>query len=64
MQTVEDKVTNLGNFEESTTKISREIMSMRAEIKRMELRGLKAVEDTVKARSEVDELSKLEDIHL
>lgn len=55
---VETTVSSLGGVNDSMTKMSRELTSMKADMIRADTRAKKAMEDVVKARVEVDELSK------
>ena len=57
LQQVEQKVSSLSNVDELTSKVSREITSARADMKRLEARVVKASEDAAKAKADVADLS-------
>ncbi len=59
MQQIEQKVSSADNVDEIATKLSREITSARADMKRLETRGSKSVEDATSARTDTVALSKL-----
>ena len=58
MQQVEQKLASLSNIDDIARKVSRDVTSARADMKRMEARGNKAAEDAGKAKSDTTQLSK------
>jgi len=53
---VESKLSSWSGAEESVSKLSRDLTSLRADVIRTDSRSMKAVEDVGRARSEVAEL--------
>lgn len=59
MNLLGEKLGSVGGIDDaSTTKVSREIVSARADMKRMEMRVTKAAEDAAKAKSDIGEMSE------
>ena len=57
MRVVEEKVNSLSNLDD-IVKVSRDMTSMKADIRRMESRSLKSIEEYGNVKSEVDQLSE------
>ena len=58
MQQVEQKLASLSNIDDIITKVSRDVISARADMKRMEARENKAAKDAGKVKSDTTQLSK------